>query len=58
MMNMSLHELWEMVKDGEAWRATVHGLQRVRHDLTTEKQQDTIVFFQLFLQFTKAENPV
>ena len=58
MMNMSLHELWEMVKDGEAWRATVHGLQRVRHDLTTKKQQDTIVFFQLFLQFTKTENPV
>ena len=23
----------EMVKDGEAWRAAVHGVQRVGHDL-------------------------
>ena len=28
-----------MVKDGEAWRDTVHGLQRVEHDLATEQQQ-------------------
>ena len=24
-MHMSLSELWEMVKDREAWRAAVHG---------------------------------
>ena len=31
-MDMSLSKLQEMVRDREAWRATVHGLQRVRHD--------------------------
>ena len=25
-MNMSLSKLWEIVKDREAWRATVHGI--------------------------------
>ena len=25
-MNMNLSQLWEMVKDKEAWRAIVHGV--------------------------------
>ena len=27
-MDMSLSQLWETVKDGEAWRATVHGVTK------------------------------
>ena len=31
-MDMNLSQLQEIVKDREAWRAAVQGLQRVRHD--------------------------
>ena len=31
-MDVSLSELQEMVMDREAWHATIHGVERVRHD--------------------------
>ena len=38
-VDMSLSKFWEMVKDGEAWRAAVHGVEKSWTQLS-EKQQE------------------
>ena len=36
VMDMGLGGLWELVTDRVAWHASVHGWQRVGHDLASE----------------------
>ena len=38
-MDMSLSKLQKIVKNREAWHATVHGVAKVRHNLGTEKKK-------------------
>ena len=39
LMDMTLSKLWEMVKDRGTWNAAIMELQRVGHDLATERQK-------------------
>ena len=34
LMDMSLSELWEMVRNREAWRAAIHGVAKSRTRLS------------------------
>ena len=38
-MDMNLGKFQELLMDREAWHATVHGSQRVEHNLVTEQEQ-------------------
>ena len=40
---------WEIPWTEEPGRATVHGSQRVRHDLATKQQTNVITVFQILL---------
>ena len=42
-MDMSLSKLLKTMKDKEAWRAAVHGIAKVRHDLATEQQANRAI---------------
>ena len=41
-IDMNFSKRWEIVKDREAWRAAVHGVTRVRHDLVIKQQQPKV----------------
>ena len=42
-MDMNLDKLQEMMRDREAWHASVHGLTKSRTQLVTEQQQHSFV---------------
>ena len=51
-MDTSMSQLQEIVKDWEAWRASFHASQTVRHDWATDQQQSSSIWEQ------DAEEPV
>ena len=48
-MDVSLSELWELVRDREAWRATIHGVEKSRTQLSD--RSDLINFYVYLSQY-------
>ena len=44
-MNMNLGKAWEMVRDRDTWRATVHGVTKSWTDWATQQQKVIKKFF-------------
>ena len=56
-MDMSLSKLQETVKDKEYWYAAIMALQRVRHNLATEHNNNHINFMNLNSNIFKRTRP-
>ena len=41
-LNMSLSKLWEIVKDREAWNATINGVAKVGHYMTYQLNNSNV----------------
>ena len=57
-MDMSLSELWEMVKDREAWHAAVHGVTKLDTTEWPNKNPGYCLRLSIFLRFKGLYTPV
>ena len=53
LMDMNLSNLWEMVKDREAWRAAVHGVPKSQTQLNNKDDRHVASTYLLVCKFLK-----